>query len=69
MLGTQAASGGWVDAMNNELPLVDADIAIGLMLSRTEAGEDGLVPGTPLDDGHGHGRRADGTPHAAAPAL
>ena len=68
LLGTQAASGGWVDAMNHELPLVDADIAIGLMLSRTEAGEDGLVPGTPLDDGHGHGRRADGPAHAAAPA-
>jgi hypothetical protein len=40
LLGAQAASGGWVDATGNELPLVDADIALGLMLSRTDAGED-----------------------------
>ena len=44
LLRAQAASGGWVDATDHELPLVDADIALGLMLSRTEAGEDGLVP-------------------------
>jgi hypothetical protein len=48
LLRSQAASGGWVDAMNNELPLVDADIVLGLMLSRTEAGEDGLVPQSPF---------------------
>ncbi|HEX8114943.1 MAG TPA: hypothetical protein VF516_44740, partial [Kofleriaceae bacterium] len=48
LLQGQAASGGWVDATHHELPLVDADIALGLMLSRTEAGEDGLVPDAPL---------------------
>lgn len=65
LVGNQADSGGWVDAAGNELPLVDADIAIGLMLARTEAGEDGLVPGTPLDHGR---RRGGGTSRAAAPA-
>jgi hypothetical protein len=49
LLRGQAASGGWIDAANHDLPLVDADIVIGLFLARTEAGEDGLVPGTPLD--------------------
>jgi hypothetical protein len=48
LLASQAASGGWVDATGHELPLVDADIALGLMLSRTEAGEDGLIPSAPL---------------------
>jgi len=48
LLGAQAASGGWVDATGHELPLVDADIALGLMLSQTEAGEDGVIPGAPL---------------------
>ncbi len=48
LLDAQAASGGWVDATHHELPLVDADIALGLMLSRTEAGEDGLVPSASL---------------------
>jgi hypothetical protein len=48
LLQGQAASGGWPDAANNELPLVDADIVLGLFLSQTAAGEDGLVPGSPL---------------------
>jgi hypothetical protein len=48
LLRAQAASGGWIDAQNHELPLVDADIVLGLMLSRTEAGEDGLIPDAPL---------------------
>jgi hypothetical protein len=48
LLRGQAASGGWPDAANIELPLVDADIVLGLMLSRTEAGEDGLIPDSPL---------------------
>jgi hypothetical protein len=48
LVRAQAASGGWPDASNHELPLVDAEIMLALMLSRTEAGEDGLVSGTPL---------------------
>lgn len=48
LLRAQAASGGWTDAQDHELPLVDADIVLGLMLSRTEAGEDGLIPDAPL---------------------
>ncbi|HET7504039.1 MAG TPA: hypothetical protein VFK02_23625 [Kofleriaceae bacterium] len=44
LLGGQAASGGWVDDAGNELPLVDAEIALGLMLAQTEAGEDGVLP-------------------------
>jgi hypothetical protein len=48
LLRAQGASGGWADAAGNELPLVDADILIGLMLARTEAGEDGLIPHAPL---------------------
>jgi len=44
----QAASGGWPDATSHELPLIDAEILLALMLSGTEAGEDGLVAGTPL---------------------
>ncbi|HEX3757124.1 MAG TPA: hypothetical protein VHW23_00390 [Kofleriaceae bacterium] len=62
LLRAQAASGGWVDATNHELPLVDADIALGLMLSRTEAGEDGLIPDAPLAV-----RAATGAPNPAAP--
>jgi hypothetical protein len=46
LLHGQAGSGGWPDASNIELPLVDADIVLGLMLSRTEEGEDGLIPGS-----------------------
>lgn len=70
LLQRQASSGGWPDAANHELPLVNADIVIGLFLARTQAGEDGLVPGdTPLDHGgHGHGRRADGDVTHASPA-
>lgn len=44
LLQGQADSGGWPDAANNELPLVNADIVLGLMLARTEEGEDGLIP-------------------------
>lgn len=62
LLGTQAATGGWVDATDHELPLVDADIALGLMLSRTEAGEDGLIPETRLS-----ARAATAAPTTAAP--
>jgi hypothetical protein len=44
LLGEQAANGGWPDAAGNELPLVDAEVMLGLMLARTPEGEDGLVP-------------------------
>jgi len=44
LLGQQAASGGWPDASHIELPLVDADIVLGLTLSRPHAGDDLLVP-------------------------
>jgi len=55
LLRGQAASGGWVDAANLELPLVDADIALGLLLARTDVGDDGLLvtnarSGAPLVD-------------------
>ncbi len=62
LLGAQAASGGWADATGHELPLVDADIALGLMLSQTEAGEDGLIPDAPLAV-----RAAAVAPNRAAP--
>jgi hypothetical protein len=44
LLGEQAANGGWPDATNKELPLVDAEIMLGLMLARTPEGSDGLIP-------------------------
>lgn len=44
LLDEQAASGGWPDAANKELPLVDAEIMLGLMLARTPEGRDGLSP-------------------------
>lgn len=45
LIGRQAASGGWSDAGNIELPLVDAEILLGLVLSRTGVGrDDGLSP-------------------------
>jgi hypothetical protein len=44
LLGEQAANGGWADADGNELPLVDAEIMLGLMLARTPEGRDGLPP-------------------------
>lgn len=47
LLREQAASGGWIDAAGNELPLVDAEVALGLMLAETDAGDDGLLPGAP----------------------
>jgi len=53
LVGKQADSGGWPDASNAaqppiELPLVDADIVLALMLSGTDAGEDGVVPNAAL---------------------
>ncbi|HEX2685260.1 MAG TPA: hypothetical protein VHN14_01515 [Kofleriaceae bacterium] len=45
LLRAQATSGGWPVSPSLELPLVDADIMLGLMLSRTRAGQDGVVPG------------------------
>jgi len=45
LIGQQASSGGWPDATHTELPLVNADIAIGLFVSQTREGqEDGLAP-------------------------
>jgi len=47
LIGQQAASGGWPDASVQppiELPLIDGDIVLALMLSGTDAGEDGVVP-------------------------
>ena len=44
LLGEQAATGGWPDVAGNELPLVDAEIMLGLMLARTPEGKDGLTP-------------------------
>jgi len=38
LLDEQAANGGWPDAAGNELPLVDAEIMLGLMLARTPEG-------------------------------
>jgi hypothetical protein len=51
LIRAQAASGGWPDASGIELPLVDAEIMLGLVLSRTEVGEDGLVPDSPFEAG------------------
>jgi hypothetical protein len=48
LLQAQGASGGWADATNTELPLIDAEIVLGLELSRTVAGADGLVPQSPF---------------------
>jgi hypothetical protein len=48
LLRAQAANGGWPDVSGIELPLVDADIMIGLALSRTNVDPDDLVPGIPL---------------------
>jgi hypothetical protein len=45
LLGEQAASGGWPDVLGNELPLVDAEIMLGLMLARAPESLDGLDPG------------------------
>jgi hypothetical protein len=63
LLGQQASSGGWPDATHNELPLVDAEIMLGLVLSQTEVGrDDGLDPHVALQPGSaapaGNGRNA-----------
>jgi hypothetical protein len=51
LLDQQVASGGWPDAAANELPLVDADIMLGLVLARLESDPDVFAPkslaGTP----------------------
>ena len=44
LLDGQAANGGWPDAVGNELPLVDGEILLGIMLARTAEGRDGLAP-------------------------
>jgi hypothetical protein len=44
LIDHQAAPGGWVDANNQELPLVDADIALGLVLARTSIDAGDLAP-------------------------
>ncbi len=44
LIGEQASSGGWADAAGIELPLVDAEIVLGLVLSRTQVGRDGFEP-------------------------
>lgn len=50
LVSKQAASGGWPVSATLELPLVDAEVMLALMLSQTDAGKDGVVPGagTPL---------------------
>ena len=51
LVGKQDASGGWSDASVQppiELPLVDGDIVLALMLSGTEAGQDGVIPDAAL---------------------
>jgi hypothetical protein len=48
LIDGQAASGGWPDAHSVELPLIDAEIILGLELSRTAAGDDGVVPESPF---------------------
>ena len=45
LLDEQAASGGWPDAAGDELPLVDGEILLAVMLARTAEGRDGLTPG------------------------
>ncbi len=45
LIGQQASTGGWPDATQIETPLVDAEIVLGLVLSRTALGRDeGLDP-------------------------
>lgn len=44
LLGTQAVSGGWADSTGTELPLVDAEVVLGLALSRHQDGLDALSP-------------------------
>jgi hypothetical protein len=58
LLDEQAANGGWPDANDNELPLVDAEIMLALMLARTPVGESGLP----------HTSSALSGPRAAGPA-
>jgi hypothetical protein len=49
LIGQQASSGGWPTADHLELPLVDSEIVLGLMLSQTEAGrDDGVSPQSAL---------------------
>jgi len=48
LLQGQVASGGWPDASNTELPLIDAEILLGLALAGSIAGDDGLVPQSPF---------------------
>jgi hypothetical protein len=43
LLDQQAPSGGWPDAAGNELPLVNADIVLGLVLSRLGVDPDFLL--------------------------
>jgi hypothetical protein len=47
LLRAQATNGGWADPSKIEVPLVDADIMLGLALSRAAIGVDELVPGLP----------------------
>jgi len=48
LLQGQGAAGGWPDASNTELPLIDAEIVLALELAGTVAGTDGLVPRSPF---------------------
>ena len=48
LVQAQAASGGWIDPGNTETPLVEGDIVLGLVLSQTGVGDDGLVPDAPF---------------------
>jgi hypothetical protein len=47
LVGAQAATGGWPDAANIELPLVDAEIVLALALAHTDVGDADLEPSSP----------------------
>ena len=46
LLDEQALDGGWPDADSFELPLVDAEIMLALMLARTPEGHPVPLPGS-----------------------
>jgi hypothetical protein len=48
LLRAQATTGGWADATKTEVPLVDADIMLGLAMSQASIGVDDLVSASSL---------------------
>lgn len=64
LIGEQASSGGWPDAANVELPLVDAEILLGLALSQTGVGRSDDLPGARRGPG---APAPSGAPRRAAP--